>query len=227
MRTTVLIAISLSSHLLGSALLAEPSSHRATEPPTPTLALTPTTVEAAGMSPGGDVVVVGAMSYWKDGVSYRWHGAESLADGDLDGAASWTPDVAIARLAVWAAIDLETGASATALGVRPDERRLRLSQGPIVRTGVDGGTLFTLPAGDYQIALVRPGVGAWSGLTQPGEARSVELPAAEMRTLGVGREGELSPKAGDVVAIFDLEQVRVLVKVLVSGDFAIPQGKEQ
>jgi hypothetical protein len=218
MKIIVPIAAFVMQHFAGSAMHAEP--------PTPTLALTPTTIEAAGMSPGGDVVVVGTMSYWKEGVSYRWHGAASLADGDLDGGASWTPEVAIARLAAWAAIDLETGASATAVGVRPEARRLRLPPGPIVRTGTDGGALFSLPAGDFQIALVRPGAGAWSGLTQPGEARSAELPASEMRALGVGREIDLSPQAGDVVAIFDLEQVRVLVKVLAPGDFAISQGKE-
>jgi hypothetical protein len=207
MRTTVLIAISLTSHFLGSALLAEP--------PTPTLHMTPTTVEAAGMTPGGDVVVVGAVRYSERAVTYRWQGAESLADGDLDGAVSWTPEPGMRQVSAWVAIDLATGRHAAAFGAPTLARALNLPEAPLVRST---GRLraFSLPQGNYQLALVRPGIGAWQGLVSDRELSANELGAVGV----VSKAPSADPQVGDILVVIDLDTVRVLIKELAAGDFA-------
>lgn len=205
MRSIILIAISFTSHFFGSALLAEP----------PTLQLTPATVEAAGMTPGGDVILVGVARYSERAVTYRWQAVESLADGDLDGAGSWTPEAGVRQVSAWVAVDLATGRHAAAFGTSTLARALSLPEAPLVRST---GRLraFSLPQGNYQLALVRPDIGAWQGVVS-----DRELPAADLGPVGVvSKAPSGDPQVGDVLVVIDLDTVRVLIKELAAGDFA-------
>jgi hypothetical protein len=211
MRNTLSIAVFAMGFIAGTA---EASDER------PKLELTPTTVEAVGMTSGGDVVVVGAVRYTDRAVTFRWQAVESLADGDLDGAVSWTPEPGVRQVSAWVAIDLATGRHAAAFGAPTLARTLSLPEAPLVRST---GRLraFSLPQGNYQLALVRPGIGAWQGLVSDRELSANELGAVGV----VSKEPSADPQVGDILVVIDLDTVRVLIKELAAGDFVAEEGE--
>lgn len=199
------------------------ANNLAGEPEAPAIRLEAGEITISGMTPGGDVAVIGAARSYEGGIHHRWDLADSLADSDLDGRVTWPQNLGVPTYSVWVAIDVATGRHATAAGARPADRSMPLPAGKLVRTGT-GRAAIDLPAGEYRVLLVRPGVGVLEGQTRsisrgPGLLPSAELPAEQMTPLGPGRLTFADPEVGDLLVVVDLEYSRVLARQLVAGDF--------
>jgi hypothetical protein len=113
-------------------------------------------VRAAGLTPGGDAIYLGA-ALVRSGYNVRLaNGTERITDAESDGAVVYKPGVGLPYESVWVVVDLTTGASQVA---SPNPKGFALSQEKLnpgqLRQVIRDGE-FTL------FLLVRPGVGAWA-----------------------------------------------------------------
>jgi hypothetical protein len=126
----------------------------------PALTVSATAVVATGMSPGGEVVWLAMTRKVEayEAIYVRRHGT---VQADAKGQAQLPVTEAITRQSIWVAVDLATGAWATAspAGFVPLAFEL-----PAEALEVRGGALADrlIDAADYgEVLLVRPGKGAW------------------------------------------------------------------
>jgi hypothetical protein len=139
---------------------ADRAARAQTTPPGPVLTVAATRVTASGMSSGGGVVWLGMARRIEayEPIYVRRHG---IVQADAKGQAELPVTEAVPRHSIWLAVDLKTGAYATAspAGFAP----LAFTLSPEALE-VRGAALADrlIDTADYgEVLLVRPGKGAW------------------------------------------------------------------
>jgi hypothetical protein len=122
----------------------------------PSFLFQPDSVQASGLTPAGDVVVLGAARIAEGYSRHMATGAERVSDADGDGIVDVRRGARTPKHSVWIAVDLSSGVSSVA---SPDPDGAAL-----VREKLSMGQLRQLTRnGDYVMFLVvRPRVGAWT-----------------------------------------------------------------
>lgn len=181
----------------------------------PVIAFEGSAVVVRGVTPGGSVVwfsVAREHPHWLTRVVRR---DAVLPDSDGDGVVRFELKEPVPRRSIWTAVDLTTGAYATAtpqdvarLEVHPAADSLRRSPLGVVEALQDA-------RGFLEILLVRPGQGAWAQSVGDGGASDssglpdgrVQASFASMRPIESSKAapGQLAP--GDVVIGVDPESL--------------------
>ncbi len=177
----------------------------------PVIAFEETAVVVRGVTPGGSVVwfsVAREHPHWLTRAVRR---DAVLPDTDGDGVVRFELERAVPRRSVWTAVDLTTGAYATAtprdmprLEVQPTADSLRRSPVGVIETLQD-------TRGFLEILLVRPAQGAWAQSVGDGGASDsnalpdgrVQASFGSMRPINSSKvaPGQLAPC--DVVIVVD------------------------
>ena len=158
-KRTMTLTIGLGFALASAPELARPAWAQA-GPSGPTLLVTDQSVTAAGMTPGGAVVWLGmarrVAEY--DATFVRRHGT---MQADAKGQAQLPLTEAVPLQSIWAAIDLQTGAYATASPAGFAPLAIQLGPGAFEVRGAGLADRLADVADYAEVLLVRPGKGAW------------------------------------------------------------------
>jgi hypothetical protein len=142
---------------------AEPPSEPPAEPPSaiePSLELEPAAVTAAGLTPGGEVVLF-ALSREPQGYYTRVVPRAEVLVADAAGEARYELEAAVPARSVWVVADVASGALAVAA---PDDFPLRvvaLSPGDLRRGPAGRRDRLVRTLERVELLVVRPGVGTW------------------------------------------------------------------
>lgn len=119
-------------------------------------------IVASGLTSGGQLILLGVQREPIPGSARVGSWVEALTDDDLDGSVTFDLERPAPRKSAWAAMDLATGTTATAVGpgFHPDVERPGAEAFEI--DPVSGEVLFRLEREILQIIAVRPTVGAWA-----------------------------------------------------------------
>lgn len=125
-----------------------------------------TTVRAADVSRGGDVIVFACTQGRYSGMRKLGRHLEVVRDTDGDGQVSLTVENLSAMASVWAIVDFDTGryAFATPGGLAP--RAMNVPE----HGWRGGGEHFDLRRNYLEVLVVRPGAGAWTQSLAEGES---------------------------------------------------------
>lgn len=180
-----------------------------------------TEVTVAGVTPGGEVVIVGVAI-----TPIRWSSLTRrydavVADTDRDGRVTYAAPPR--STAVWVAVDTSSGAVAAGVPAHqtpqpfdfPPNGLRRAADGKVVKLEGSAQTL--------EILLVRPGAGAWgSSALDGGRSDSdrvndgtIRMSLGEMKAIAGGAAPE-HLRGSDIVVVIDADSLR----------YAIVQGKE-
>ena len=159
-RVNVIAGITSGAILLSAELIAGHAAWAETTAGGPALVISGQSVAATGMSPGGAVVWLGMARKVEayEAIYVRRHGT---VHADAKGQAQLPATEAVPRQSIWVAVDLATGAYATA---SPEGFAPLAFELPTAALEVRGGALADrlIDAADYgEVLLVRPGKGAW------------------------------------------------------------------
>ncbi|MGH9457315.1 MAG: hypothetical protein ACRD2J_06695 [Thermoanaerobaculia bacterium] len=196
-----------------SALLAFPIAAA------PAIEVTAETVRVAGVSPGANVVLFGLTRHPLEFESRVSRVTNLVRDEDADGVVEVTTPVPLKS--VWFAVDLATGAHATAT---PSEFRLReLPVRALLRSHLAAGRTSLDPERElFDMVVVRPGGGAWhqtvgDGGRYDGDGRPNGRAAVSLTRLAPIVEGTPPPEAlasGDVVFIVDAHTMQAVATTI-------------
>lgn len=207
--------------LLASILPAAPAA--AQEGPPITIDGDQLTV--SDLPPGGKALVAGAMQVAVEHVGFAWSGSAELVDDDLDGSVTWTLPWSASPLSTWVAVNSQTGKFTTQVGVEPDLRLKTFPANPLVEIATTGEASLVIRPALEEVVLVRPGVGAWKGRTEPDTTATTpeELAAVPLFVDALVALPETSalpptPQAGDILVAIDPELVTATVKKLTAAD---------
>ena len=158
-KRTVTLMIGLGFAMAAAPELLLPAWAQA-GPSGPTLVVTDQSVVAAGMTPGGAVVWLGMARRVAEyeATFVRSHGT---MQADAQGQATLPLTEAVPLQSVWAAIDLQTGAYATASPTGFAPLAIQLGPGALEVRGAGLADRLADVADYAEVLLVRPGKGAW------------------------------------------------------------------
>ena len=165
----IFVVLSLASGFLAAPIGASP-----------VLSFTSQAVRTTGVTPGGELLVIGHWKVWRDWKKSLGSRAEIRPDQEHDGIVETYLDEEIAPASIWAAVDLATGAWSVE---GPEGSPLRpLTAHPLILPELSSVSLrLRLMAQTLEVYLVRPGTGAWripvsdGGPTDSGEGNDGEL----------------------------------------------------
>jgi hypothetical protein len=193
------LALFLTTKAVGPAALAQTAPGGP-----PALAVSAAAVVASGMSPGGKVVWLGMARKVEayEPLYVRRHG---MVQADAQGKAQLPVTEAVPRQSIWAAIDLKTGAYATASPTGFVPLTLDLGAEAVEVRGAALADRLVDPADYGEVLLVRPGKGAWGKAVGRGGADDESAPGEEVFRLAFDKllpvpgttdpsPGKLSPK---------------------------------
>jgi hypothetical protein len=215
---TLMIGLGFAFAMAAAPELGRPAWAQA-GPSGPTLLVTDQSVTAAGMTPGGAVVWLGMARRVEEyeATFVRRHGA---MQADAQGQAQVPLTEAVPLQSIWAAIDLHTGAYATAspAGFAP----LAIQLGPDALEVRGAGLADRLAdVADYaEVLLVRPGKGAWGKAVgrggvddegNPGDA-TFRLALDKLEALpGTATPAPVKLSAGDLVFVLHPQAMALAV----------------
>lgn len=176
-----------------------------------TIAFEENAVVVRGVTPGGSVVwfsVAREHPHWLTRTVRR---DAVLPDSDDDGMVRFELGQAVPRRSVWTAVDLATGACATATPRDMNRLEVQPAADSLRRSPVGAIEALQEARGFLEILLVRPGQGAWAQSVGDGGASDsnalpdgrVQASFASMRPIKSSKTapGQLAP--GDVVIVVD------------------------
>jgi len=198
---------------LPAAALAQPAAGK-----DPKISFEERAVSVDGVSPKGEVVWLSvAREVAPDDVATLVRRSDVLTDDDGDGTVRWDLDRAVPLRSIWVAVDLATGAIATAT---PEGYPLR-------RVSWRGNGLENSPRADRvadargyaEVLLVRPGEGAWRMTVGDGGADDDDgvadgrVAAALDRLRPLGRSAAAPARFGprDVIVLIDPNRMELTV----------------
>lgn len=165
-----------------------------------------------GVTPGGDVVLLGLAVFTESGVPTRIHVAEMLSDTPGAGAVTYKPGGGVPFRSLWFAADLASGSVgfATPQGFEPDHREIAPAS---IKKDADGLiAALEMERLTVEMLLIRPKEGAWllrarEGSPSDGDrARDGRLTLLFDQAEPLGARKDKAPrrlKAGDVVVVLD------------------------
>ncbi len=144
--------------LAGAAKGAQPV------PPSSSLSITftKTTIAAAGVTPGGRVVLFGISREVTRRAPRIVKRQETLTDSDNDGTVTLTLPGGVPHRAIWILVDLASGRYAVLPTATYDNPPTPLTPDRIRNDNNGQLRKLEIPFTEAQIVFVRPGVGAWS-----------------------------------------------------------------
>jgi len=156
---TLMIGVGFAFALTAAPELGRPAWGQA-GPSGPTLVVTDQSVVASGMTPGGAVIWLGLARRVAEyeATFVRRHGT---MQADAQGQAQLPLTEAVPLQSVWAAIDLQTGAYATASPTGFAPLAIQLGPGALEVRGAGLADRLADVADYAEVLLVRPGKGAW------------------------------------------------------------------
>lgn len=168
---------------------------------------------ASGLQPTTQVAWVWVDRHLEDYASIVTHGLEITSDTNADGQAELEVPAGISPLSVWVAIDLTTGAVATASPEGFKSPPLAASDASLMLAPLPATTHLQAPAGIVRALVVRPGTGVWQTLAGDGTALDVDgeqdgvltLELAQLEPLGDSPAPPESFAVGDAVVLIDAE----------------------
>lgn len=183
--------------------------------PSPGVRVDPEFVWIEGLSPGGQVAVLGVARRVEGTIPgfERWDGV--YEDEDRDGRVSVPFEQPVEpSLATWVAVDLATGEWGVRGPEPPDEETL--VEESLAVTEVFAGTeLWAVPVGTLEVLVVRPGTGAgagawggvvWDGGMEDGDGLAdgwVGVSWASLEAVGASGPSPGAFAAGDVLVAID------------------------
>src|SRR5258708_3594028 len=172
-KRTMTLTIGLGFALASALELARPAWAQAGSSG-PTLLVTDQSVTAAGMTPGGAVVWLGMARRVAEyeATFVRRHGT---MQADAQGQAQLPLTEAVPLQSVWAAVDLKTGAYATASPAGFAPLALQLGPGALEVRGAGLADRLAGVARYAEVPLVRPGQGALGQGVRPGDVDNINL----------------------------------------------------
>ncbi|MEA2491578.1 MAG: hypothetical protein QOH21_3370 [Acidobacteriota bacterium] len=173
------------------------------------------TVIIRNVSPGARVAVLSVareMSQGQPPVPRLVRRTEVITDDDRDGVVRLELGKLIPRMAMWAFVDMNTGASIALPTPGYEPPRLNLSDELVKHDNAGQLKKLDLVYAEVEILLVRPGTGAWrlnaAKYSQLDESKHSEDPirldVESMLPVGDSPNAPHSVKPGDVIAIVDL-----------------------
>jgi hypothetical protein len=207
--------------LLILAVLASGESRALAADPDNALTLTtsPELLTIANATKGGRVILAGVSVTSERNTRRLRRFAEVLTDTDGDGRIQFVPPGSVPLRSVWAATDLESGATATAPGPGRSVTYLLQIPATAFKKDVDGAlTGFESRGVEVQLVVVRPKQGAWMTYAQEGfegdedGSRNGVIRAALGASVPLAPEFGSSPsktKKDDVLILLDLRHLLV------------------
>lgn len=187
----------------------------------PTLRLDGERVVASGVTSGSDVVVIGIGRRLDGSISYLLHRASRESDHDGDGVVTIDSGWNGSPYAVWAMVDLTSGAHASVKSDSTVTAALALPEdamaAPAIGESTGKPTSLRLDGRRCHALLVRPGVGAWQGTVADGSASdgdrqgngSLELAIAGLEPVGLGEVSPLAFESRDVLVLIDPDTLQM------------------
>ncbi len=196
--------------LSGSGVVA---AHAA---PPPVLTLEPSALVVSGITPKGKVVWFGMAREMADYAETLVRRDRVLEDVDGDGSVRLDLGKPVPRFSVWIAVDLTSGAFAVATPQGSRAVELAIAGRNPGRGGA-GDTEWTETGNLYlEMAVIRPGQGAWAATVGDGEDADGQITASLRRMRSV-TEGIAAPEAfspGDLVVVIDPNILQYYVETL-------------
>jgi hypothetical protein len=160
MRAKAIAVVAAATLLSVNTSGADRAAWAQTTPPGPVLSVAATAVVASGMSPGGAVVWLGMARRIEayEPIYVRRHG---IVQADAKGQAELPVTEAVPRHSIWLAVDLKTGAYATASPAGFAPLAFTLSPEALEVRGAALADRLIDTADYAEVLLVRPGKGAW------------------------------------------------------------------
>ncbi len=176
-----------------------------------TVAFESEAVIVQGVSPGGDVALLGVAKEpgdFRPRVTYR---RELLTDGDADGVVSYPVERRAPATSVWVLADVASGAVAVAT---PEDGVMREVAFPLDRSlRALGGELVLIDdrRAELDVLYVRPGVGGWQrhasdGAPSDGDGATdgrVRVRLGDLKELGGGARQLRALLPGDLLVAID------------------------
>jgi hypothetical protein len=219
----VIAGVACGALFLLADLAAGPAAGAQAAPGGPALSVSTAAVTATGMSPGGAVVWLGmarkVVAY--EAIYAHRHGT---VHADAKGQAQLPVTEAVPRQSIWVAVDLKTGAYATASPAGFAPLAFELAAATLeVRGGVLADRL--IDAADYgEVLLVRPGKGAWGKSVGRGGADDESAPGEATLKLALDKllpvPGTTDPSPGKLAAkdlVFVLHPRTMAIAVVAFG----------
>ena len=188
---------------------------RAADAPVPLiLSFSQQVVTVSAATPGGKVILFGVGREMSDShppAPRTVRRMQVLTDDDHDGILRYDLQRAIPRMAMWAAVDLTSGAHIAAPS--PGFEPVRVSVTPDLVKNDNAGQLKKLewPFAEMDLLVVRPGSGAWhlyaskySGLDEnAANQNALRIDVERMIPIGDSPAPPKQFKKDDVIALFD------------------------
>jgi hypothetical protein len=174
------------------------------------------TISVSGASPGSSVVLFGVARESHHYYSEIVRRVELLADTDRDGMVALVLDRDIPPKAIWAAVDLSTGAFVVRPSPGYENAPFSLTDEQLKKDNNGQLKKMELPVSEVQLLLARPGVGAWylSGAKNSlyDESNGVEtglrLDISRMIAVGSAPAAAVNFKKGDIIILVDPRWMR-------------------
>jgi hypothetical protein len=186
------LAIGLGLAMAAATALGRPAWAQGGPPAGPTLVVTDQSVTAAGMTPGGAVVWLG-MARKVAEYEATFVRSQGTMQADAQGQAQLPLTEAVPLQSIWAAIDLQTGAYATASPAGFAPLALALGPGALEVRGAGLADRLADVADYAEVLLVRRGQGAWGKAVGRGGADDEGSPGDAAFRLALDK---LEPLAG-------------------------------
>ncbi|MGE0639227.1 MAG: hypothetical protein AB7G12_06850 [Thermoanaerobaculia bacterium] len=154
-------------------------------------------IVASGLTSGGQLILLGVQREPIPGSARVGTWVEALTDDDLDGSVIFDLERPAARKSAWAAMDLATGTTATAVGpgFHPDVERPGAEAFEI--DPVSGEVLLRLEREILQIIAVRPTAGAWALRAYEGARGDIDGANDGILRFSLGALEPLLPEFGE------------------------------
>ncbi len=207
---------------LSMVVLLVPGALLAQTAPAPSLTFEPAAVVASGVTPKGKVVWFSVAREIADFAATVVRRDQVVEDEDGDGKVRLEIGTPVPLQSVWLAVDLASGAFAVAVPEGSLAAELPLAARNRDRGGAGKPAWVEVQRQYLELAVVRPGLGAWAltvgdggGADEDGAADgSITAALARMRSLGSSpaAPGLFSPR--DVVAVVDPNRMQFYVETL-------------
>ncbi len=192
----------------------------------PRLEFAETTVSAVGLTPGGQVLWLGAMREIKGWVPTLQR-VRTLAVADGSGRATFDLAGNVPVKTILAAIDLATGSFAVATPpAYPNVVGVPFPSGGLSFDEAGAATTLRFDGESLDLVVVRPGVGVWSGRATDGgpsdldrqRDQSVEISLIALAALGDTTAPLAGARQGDIVLGIDWSRMHVFAGALPQGE---------
>lgn len=198
---------------LTAAMLAGVAYGAQPAPPLNSLSVTfaKTTITAAGVTPGGRVVLFGISREVTRQAPKIVRRQETLTDSDQDGAVTLTLPAGVPHRAIWVIVDLTSGRYAVLPTASYDNPPTPLTADRIRNDNNGQLRKLEIPFTEAQIIFVRPGVGAWwmegakdSAVDEnKGAPSGIRLDIGRMQAIADAPPPPNSFHNGDILAFID------------------------